>query len=387
MDGSSPKNFGRPDEARTLLRQVLEQDPEGDEAVELLVTLLDDKALEDPEARREATSLHRRLLGRNPLTLESIRQLGKICERDDRLDEAFCAQAALVFLDKASEEEIYFHKQRRRSLPTRASGVLEAEQRDALVMPEGPHAVRELLALLKPHLSELTPPDLSHYGLTDLASGKLPEDHSAWSIAKECAALLVVEDFRLVEALGGTPEGATEPSAEPTLILPREFTRYPVPQQRFLLGRMLARVATDTECCDPRRPEPLSPRTLEMLMAALLRTAEPDFGADVASALILDDMAKRLTKRLDKKELERGREAATRAWLERAGLEAWLQSCERGAHRAGLLCAGNLDAISALTERQGTPLPAEIVRDIVGFSTSEQHATLRQQLGIALRDD
>lgn len=380
------EELGRPDEARTLLRQALEQDPEGEEAVELLVRLLDDKTLEDPAARSEAISLHRRLLARNPLTIESIRQLGRLCERDDRLDEAFSAQAALVFLDKASEEEIYFHKQRRRSLPTRASGVLSAEQRDALVMPDGTHPVRDLLALLKPHLAELTPPDLSHYGLTDLASGLLPEDHGAWSIARECAELLVVKDFRLVEALGGTPEGATEPSGEPTLILPREFARYPVPQQRFLLGRMLACVATDTECCDPRRPEPLSPRTLEMLMAALLRTATPDFGADVASALILDDMAKRLKKRLDKKELERGREAAARAWDERTGLDTWLQSCERGAHRAGLLCAGNLDAISALSERQSTPLPAQLTRDIIGFDTSEQYATLRQQLGLALRD-
>ena len=42
----------------------------------------------------------------------------------------FAGRSTLVFLDKANEEDVYFHKQRRRLLPARSSGVLETEQRD-----------------------------------------------------------------------------------------------------------------------------------------------------------------------------------------------------------------------------------------------------------------
>jgi tetratricopeptide (TPR) repeat protein len=381
--------LARPDQAKELLRAALKHDPEQQQAIELLVGLFEDGDLEDQEARGEAMQLHRKLLARNPLAHESIRQLAQLCERDERIDEAFCARSALVFAGKATEEERYFHKLRRRDLPTVPSDTLTSEQRDALLCPEDSHPIREVLKLIEGSISELVPADLSHYGISDLASGRAPDGHPAWEVARSCAELLGIEGYQIVEALGGAAEGATEPASTPTLVVPRDFSRYPMPQQRFLCGRMLARLATSSECADPQRPEPLSVRTLEMLLAALVRSEDPDFGSDLASPVILDDMTQRLQRLLaeDRDRLERARTAAREALTEknRDDIGPWLARCDVGAHHAGLLCAGNLDALAALTERSGTPLGDALTAELVRFATSSQFSRLRQQVGLALR--
>lgn len=171
-----------------------------------------------------------------------------------------------------------------------------------------------------------------------------------------------------------------------TLLLPRDFARHGVPQQRFIVGRLLARVATDTESCDLGRIEPLTRRGLGMLAAAVLRTHDKDFGGETAAPAILDDLALRLRERLPADVLEHARGLAAAAWpeMEARKLDVWLRSCELGAFRAGLLCCGELDTISTLAEHTGGQLPDEVRRHLITFATSEWFSMLRRRIGIAL---
>jgi tetratricopeptide (TPR) repeat protein len=380
------RHLDRKDEATEIVRSMLSQDPNRDEAIELMVEILDEGDLDDPELRDEAIALHRRLLARDATNVTSIRRLGELCDQAKRIDEAFCASSALIFLGKASEEETYFHKQRRRLLPVANDGRLEESSLEPLLLPEGDHPVRKVLEIVKGHLNEITPPDFSQYGVHTLEQAHLDEDHAAWDVARACATLLGTEAFVLAEAIGGAAEGATEPGCPPTLMLPRDFGRLPVPQQRFICGRMLARVWTSTECCDPRRPESMTTRAIEMLLAALGRTKDPEFGEGVASPAILNDMKKRLTAALTGDQLSQACEHAISAFEARESLGSWLQSCEVGAIHAALLCAGNLDALAALTERSGRSLSTHLVRHIISFVVSEEHARLRKQLGLAISE-
>lgn len=378
------EKLNRPDEAREHLRSALKADPKRQNALELLIKLLGDSDMEDEKNRKEAITLHRQLLKITPKSVESIRRLAQLCEKDNATDAAFCAQSTLVFLNHANEEERYFHKQRRRLVPTEPSGSLSTDECRSLIHPNAIHPVHDVLKIIKPFLSDLVPPDLSHYGLSSLENA-LAEDHSASKVAKDCAQLLGIADYKLIESLGGTTIGATEPAEIPTLILPADFSRFPMPQQRFILGRMLAKVGSNTEGCDPNRPDPLSSRTLEMLLAALIRTQDKEFGEDIASALILNDMAKRFEQCLETKALENIQPIAKQALDEKDDIEAWLEETEKGAHRAGLLCAGNLEAVSAVIDREKASFSENLVEDIVRFSTSKLYVSLRQTIGISLK--
>lgn len=74
----------------------------------------------------------------------------------------------------------------------------------------------------------------------------------------------------------------------------------------------------------------------------------------------------------------------------RARLAAFQRSVDRSAGRAGLLACGNLELAAALTER--FPQKSELdvnaqVEDLFCFSTSEEYATLRERLGVAVKSE
>ena len=329
------QELGKPDDARQYLREAVKRDPNQDGAVELLLEHLDQSALEDPELRREAINLHRSLLNNDPLLVSSIRGLANLCSAEERTDEAFCAQAVLMLLGEANEEETYFFKKLRRNQPAKPAGTLSEAQLLEVALPDGDHPLREMLALLNPHLSTLEPPDFTQYGITSLDGSALAEDHPLHKIAEECASVLGIESFQAVEAFGGAAGGTTELASTPILVLPGDMTRYPVPEQRFLIGRLMTRIALSTEAFEPGRADPMSARSLEQLLAAVLRSQDGEFGADVAPTRILDDMIDDLKKRLDASQLERAQKLADVCWWQephRERMREWLTSCNPGCY-------------------------------------------------------
>jgi hypothetical protein len=68
-------------------------------------------------------------------------------------------------------------------------------------------------------------------------------------------------------------------------------------------------------------------------------------------------------------------------------LRSWARSGELVGARAGLLACGNLALAARLTE--ASPLPGTSAReqldDLIGYSLSEEYASLRERLGVALR--
>ena len=168
-------------------------------------------------------------------------------------------------------------------------------------------------------------------------------------------------DFRVVNALGGAPGGAVEPGKSPTLVLPQDFPRLSVPQQRFLSGRLLARVALNTECLDPGRSDPVSERDLEILLAALVRTED---GLSGGPTLHPPQFSKiwegRASDTLSKQEIKAALKAAKETLensSEQKELRGWIQSVEAGACRVGLLCCGRLDVAVTFLERNKYGLP------------------------------
>jgi len=380
----------RPAEARAVLHQVLAGDPENRAAMELLVGQVD--GTRDPTQLDEAIELHRRLLRRNPLTVDAIRALNRLCSQRGRTDEAFCASGCLVFLDEATEEERYFHRRLREGAPAQPTGTLTGQQITRLALPAGDHPLRPLLALLREHLPALLPPDLSHFGIEPGPEGgafetaRLAANHAAWDVASICSGVFRLGHFELAEARGGAPHGVCLAGDPPVLLLPRNFLRLPMPDQLFLCGRLLARIAVHTEALDPGRRPPIRVRDLELLQVGLLHDAGPRVSGEPTPGAIVADMARRVERQLPPDVLERARALAREASsiANRESWATWLRSTEIGACRAGLLCAGGLDALAPFWFRDG-PITDDLRRELILFALSLEHAEGRSNLGLALR--
>jgi hypothetical protein len=204
-------------------------------------------------------------------------------------------------------------------------------------------------------------------------------------VATICSGALKLGHFELVEARGGAPFGAVVPGNPPVLLLPPNCLRLSMPDQLFLCGRLLARVAMATEALDRGRREPLRVRGLELVLVALQRTQDPGFGAEVASQAILDDLARRLRVVLSAGELARAQKLAHDAWDERQTLAAWVHSTELGACRTGLLCCGGLDTLSPFWTEADGPVDDGLLDELIRFSLSAEYTALRRALGLELQ--
>ena len=373
-------HLGRQVEARAVLHQVLQGDPENRMAMELLLEQLDGITTHDLDLLDEAIGLHRRLLGRNPLTVASIRAIHQLCKLAGRVDESFCAGGCLVMLGEATQEEQYFHAQLRRRATIQPTGQLKDDALAALTLPAGDHPLRQLLLLLRDHLPQLLPPDLGHYGLQATRETRLAANHPAWDVASLCSGVLRLGHFDLGEARGGAPHGTCLPGNPPLLLLPRNVLRLPMPDQLFLFGRLLARVSTGTEALEPGRRDPVRIRELDLLVAALLDTGE------APSTVVLD--LRRHLEQLDPSDLDRARQLATLASSpeSRANWTSWIHSTEVGACRTGLLCCGGLDGLALFWTGPGGPISDDILRELLLFSLGQPYTELRARLGLQLQE-
>ena len=128
---------------------------------------------------------------------------------------------------------------------------------------------------------------------------------------------------------------------------------------------------------------------LSSCFLAAVKIAIPDLPVPAASASVVNDLVRRIEPRLDE---------ATRAALEaavaafeaarvRADIAGWVGAVERCATRAGFLLAGDLEVVATVLRSDPLGLvPAdEKIADLVGFTVSDEHHALRDELGIAIQ--
>jgi tetratricopeptide (TPR) repeat protein len=128
---------------------------------------------------------------------------------------------------------------------------------------------------------------------------------------------------------------------------------------------------------------------LSSCFLAAVKIAIPDLPVPAAAAAVVNDLVRRIEPRLD---------AATRAALEaavagfeaarvRADIAGWVGAVERCATRAGFLLAGDLEVVATVlrSDPLGLVSADEKIADLVGFTVSNEHHALRDELGIAIQ--
>ena len=99
-----------------------------------------------------------------------------------------------------------------------------------------------------------------------------------------------------------------------------------------------------------------------------------------------DHLAKQLPRNA-RKQLE----LLAQSWVEtgaKPDLDVWLAGVEHTANRVGLIVCGDLEVAAQVIETQpvrpGSPMPAEMLEELLRYGVSEEYFEVRRKLGLAI---
>ncbi len=335
-----------------------------------------------------AMSELRHVLEADVMRAETWRDLVVVLDGLERPAESALTLGGLVTLGAANEAELAKYQARQIRPAMAHPGSLDLESMISIDALGGMDSRCDLLITLSDSLGKVHPPELERYGLS--ARDKLGQrsSHPLRMMADRVAAAFGVGDFDLFvhRAHSGLPEVEfTDPVA---VLVPEYVSNLSEPQQVFAIGRVMANIARRLHAVDR-----LPPQSLEVLLAAAARHADPSFGMGLADEDYMQSLAKRVYKSFPW--LGRGRmEEAAALYLGANLLEIheWVRKVRLTAARAALLLADDLPGPIDLLRRTegdlagvtGESLNSGIraVHDLMRFWVSDQAFGLRRRLGL-----
>ncbi len=362
-----------------LLRAALEDDPGRDDARALLALAYEESA---PAL---AVEEHRRLLEREPLRAESWTALYRLFERLRAHDRAYVAATVLRWLGAptpgpaADRLLLEGDRQALTAPPPLSAADLE------LLRPPGD---RGPLADLFDAVGDVLGEALRAAGGDAAQAGRV--DHPLRRpLAELTRALGAGDDWEL--APGPAGRLFVEPGERPVVRCGPDLARRSTArEQRFLLGRVAARLRTRTGLL-----ETAEDAVLGLAVAAAVRQVVPGWSTTGEPS---DDLVRRVGKlvgRRARKALDPAARALAGATA--AELPAWREASAATTDRAGLVLCGDVPtAVSLLvrggpghTPADGPPLLAAVWEHpqalaLLAFAASEAHFTLRQKLRVAI---
>ncbi len=382
------ERLGRPKEAVVHEKRILELDPSDGPTVERVAHSIGSS---DPD---DAIAYHRRLVVESPDQVESYRALRSLFLANDDRDAAFCAEAVLVGLGAATEEEDYFYRQRRATHGGRIVGTLSRLEL-TLLCPEREDFVVRVFRTIDALVPRMFPVDIEGYGI----DADEREEGPLSTVTEESRALFGVgqaHSYLVSPRLGPAVEIEDE---EVYLLLPRTLSNAPSREQHFVTAALLSRAALGGVATDPRRLTAFTDSQLEHLVIAALALGDAGNAPDVETAVYLD-MRMRLQACLGHLSLSRLEALATEGHGPlgpRTGANL-RGAMNRAAGRAAMLCTGDPAlAIACGRLHRGMfcaaeddpahvgggdvldALPADF-RHALAFAVSDTHIKLRQRL-------
>lgn len=379
-------HLDQPDEAVTSFERAMELCPAEHDYREKLASLYltDAKRYQD-----RAIKVHRELLARNPLRVESLHALRTVFTAARRPDEAWCMCQALVSVRAAEPEEEGFFKKFRSEGPATAQEKMNDERwlKD-LVHPMQEGLITSIFATILPAVLKTRSLDASRYGLTESARVDPATDDGQAAQTIHYAAgtfgmkapptyALPAEDSGITIALTDPPAlflGATALAGGPEKAL------------AFLAG---ARLSYFRPGHFVRQVIPTGTGLRAWLFAAI-RAVQPSFPVSAELIAPVNENLAAVKAHLSGQSLEVltslvGKLLAAGSALD---LRRWLAGVDLTADRAGFVLANDLAmaiaVIKATPEEQSSVTHAERVRELRAYAVSDEYMRLRQRLGIAM---
>jgi tetratricopeptide (TPR) repeat protein len=319
---------------------------------------------------------------------ETYRELARTYEGLRRTEEVRYALAPLVALGVAEPREA----EQVRAKPPRAGharpGALDAEALRAIEAGARHELALSLLATLGEGLGKLYPADLEAFGVGGRDKIGPRSGHALRALTDRVAAVFGVAEYDLyIHRVRG--RGVALELSEPVSVLvPAALAELPEAQQVFAVARAFAAVARGLASI-----EKLTPRELEVAVAAAVRTVVPGFGGGLTADDLLDEQGRRLVKALSRRTRKAFEDLAPQ-YAAGAPPEyaTWVRGLQQTANRAALVVCDDLPgAVEALRRlERGEPGALEgaalakaspVVADVLRFWVSEAAAALRRRAG------
>ncbi|QQR89781.1 MAG: tetratricopeptide repeat protein [Myxococcales bacterium] len=337
----------------------------------------------------EAVAELTKAIKQQPADVELWQNLARIYRQSGQSTLCRLALQPLLLLDALSAED---HEFLLAFTPRAASAGASALDADAMrrlsVLPQEAEAATELLRATQPGLGKIFPPDFEAYGVGPRDKLSSKDDHPLAILSYRVGAILDVNEFDLY--LHGTRTARVDVElGDPALVfIPNELSQLKRPAQAFLVARTFAKMALGLEST-----EKLTPRELQILLAAATRTVSAEFGYGLSGEEVLEDQNKRIIKALSRKQRKSLEEAAARYAVSPApDFLQWVASIDQSANRAAalisddLVCAIDMIRQSRREYRslEGAALVSQSheVRDLLRFWLSPLAIDLRRGMGI-----
>lgn len=264
-------------------------------------------------------------------------------------------------------------------------GITPANCPELVVAPDQQQSAATLLAAICDGLGKLRPPDLAAWGVSSRDRIPARTEHPLRSLVDRVAYVVGVEECDLyIHRVPGRGVGL-ENTSRPSLLLPVWVGELTPSQQVFLVTTAMVELARGTY------PTGLmTPRELEIVLAAATRAVVPGFGERVAPVEILDDKQRLLMRglpRRKRKALEHA--AALYARARPVDMQTFKGWADQTSRRIALLCAddlvGSLELLRRLEElgsAQGQAFvrASPIVQDLMQVWVAPATMNLRRKL-------
>jgi tetratricopeptide (TPR) repeat protein len=353
------------------------------------------RVLEGADRLTDAIAEHLALLRLEPLRVESLQALRRLCERAGQRRRAGRVAAALAALGLADPAEARAIREGRARWSPEARGTIAtAEFESVLRHPDARHPATALLAAMSEVLPRLYGLALEDWGVTK--QDRLPprSDDPVRGLVGRVATLLGVEDgFEVYQARAIASQVEIEAGPPPSLLLPPGFTALPRQEAYLQLGRQLGHLRAGTYAIG-RIPG----KDLGLLVAAGVRTVYPGYGRGILPEEQLNDVSQKIARMLPRRQ-RRAFEQAALSFRD-AGLfdgERWRGGLGHTGYRAALVASGDVLGAFEQIARADRRLAAAVLQppeelwavarthagvvEMIHFAIGEELGALNRRLG------
>jgi cellulose synthase operon protein C len=354
------------------------------------------RVLEEADRVPEAIAEHLMLLRFEPLRLESLHALWRLCERAGQRRRAARVAAALAALGVVDPAEVRAMREARARWSPEAKGTVSAAEFEAVLRhPDARHPATALLSAMSEVLPRLYGLALEDWGVGKQDRVPPRAEDPVRALVNRVAILLGVEEsFEVYQARAIASQVEIEAGPPPALLLPPSFAGLPRQEAYLQLGRQLGHLRAGTHAIG-RIPG----KDLGLLVAAGVRTVYPGYGRGILPEEQLNDVSQKIARMLPRRQ-RRAFEQAALSFRD-AGLfdgDKWRAALGHTGYRAALVASGDVLGAFEQIARADRRLAAAVLQppeelwavargsaalvEMIHFAVGEELAALNRRLGI-----
>jgi tetratricopeptide (TPR) repeat protein len=338
------------------------------------------------------------LLRQKPFRIQSYRDLGKIYEGLNKLDEAFCIYSVLDVLKSINPQERMFFEAHQPQIIKESKRALNDEGHEkVLVHPDERGPLHDMLVLMGDYMEKIFPPQLEKLGAKKNFKAQPDTPSPIKKLVDELAVNIGIAEYDLY-LIPTQTEPRVANTNPPSLILNQEwFNKFKPEERRFIIAKWLEHLKGRHALVFNFSADKVV-QTL-FLLAKIFKSEIEVPGMDEKQAQSEMKSLKRAVPRKIRNQMEQAA-VSVASGSSNVDVNKWQQGMIHSGNRAGLLLTNDLPlSISAMMklhpqfknmrfDELGDPIPileqCDDALEMLMFAVSDAYFTLRRRTGFSL---